>query len=763
MKRLHVEYILLAIFVLTFPVVAFISTLPSSSFRNDITEWGDHTSEAYQQFSDYRKEFGVNEFVVISWPGCDLDDPRVEEVTTKIETEFAGLVQQVSNGQRAYWELRDQGGLSETAALNRLGNVFISRDSGSTAVAFNLRQSASTDRGQVMTRLPEILRSSGVDPATANFAGLAHNLYMLDKEGLESPFRMVPLIMLVAFVLTFVFVRNIWLAFFINALGTYTGALAFNFVWLADVDMNAIIWPLPTLTMLLTVSAALHFLSYFEKAVELVLAGDRVAADVDLLDNQIDSRFSLQARRRISNNALRMAIKPMLCCVLTTAIGLSSLLLSSSSPVRQFGGFGTISILCAVGLLLLWFPKFLTLIRHADRIAARANNHLIEVLPQERPTDKNDGWVALAAITRQFRWSIIACSVLAIIWCSFGIPKIKTGSGLDNFFPPTHKELKDAIAVETSIGPLNSIELLLRFNDHDKNNDRSRIKGLKALSSRIVKETPFASCVSAATFSPVWEKRPSPLQKVVELKRLDLLRKRLVEAGFLSTNPQTQEEVWRISCRYSIEQHLHLPQLEKQLTEMVQKLFYRDDQLVFKGEELQIITTGEFVLFDSIDREFFRDLMLTYLTAWCAITVVVFLALQSTSSMLIAILPNLFPVVIVLGLTGHVGFSLDVASLMTASVALGIAVDDTLHFLLWHRDASCSDASACNPTEVTLRYCGKAMLQTSMILGSSIALYGLCGFLPTVRFGILLSAMLFAALIGDLILLPALVAKRKEG
>ena len=50
------------------------------------------------------------------------------------------------------------------------------------------------------------------------------------------------------------------------------------------------------------------------------------------------------------------------------------------------------------------------------------------------------------------------------------------------------------------------------------------------------------------------------------------------------------------------------------------------------------------------------------------------------------------------------------------------------------------------------------MVQTSMILGLSILLYAFCGFLPTVRFGILLSAMMFAALIGDLLLLPALMA-----
>ena len=89
-------------------------------------------------------------------------------------------------------------------------------------------------------------------------------------------------------------------------------------------------------------------------------------------------------------------------------------------------------------------------------------------------------------------------------------------------------------------------------------------------------------------------------------------------------------------------------------------------------------------------------------------------------------------------------------------------MDDTLYFLLWHQETlrrsnNSEEESVEEPICFTLRYCGTAMVQTSMILGLSIVLYAFCGFLPTVRFGILLSAMMFAALIGDLLLLPALM------
>ena len=122
------EKVLLVLFALTFPLVAYVSTLPPQRFRNEITEWGDLNSLAYQEFSEYRDKFGANEAVVLSWPGCDLNDPRVEKVAVGIETQLAGYVHNVFSGQRAYGVLRNEVKLTDAAALKRLRNVLIGQD-----------------------------------------------------------------------------------------------------------------------------------------------------------------------------------------------------------------------------------------------------------------------------------------------------------------------------------------------------------------------------------------------------------------------------------------------------------------------------------------------------------------------------------------------------------------------------------------------------------------------------------------------------------
>ncbi len=784
-----VELLLLGVFVVSFPLVVYVSTLPVASFRNEITHWGDRDSQTYQEFADYKNMFTGNEFVVVRWPGCDLKDDRVLDVSKGIKEQLSETVSQVSSGQSVYWTLRDDVGLSDSQARKRMRRVFIGEDDNSTALALRLTDAGRSDRAAVVETLTDILRQSGVDPAQAQFGGLGHNLYALDKEGLESPFRVVPLIMLLALVLTFVSIRHFWLALFINSLGVYTGCLAFNFIYWAAVDLNAILWPLPTLTMLLTVSAALHFLSYFRK-VASSFNSRTLLASVD--------QSALQRSRAISYEAFIMAWKPMLFCAITTTIGLASLQLSSSSPVRQFGLFGGISIVVACGLTLLWLPAFLTVIRYGQHREGAQTGQ------QEKPRSadaqlgaEGDQWSRLAWFTRKFRWPIIIASLASLVVMSLGIPKIKTGSDVQNFFPENHHVLADLREIEDATGPLNAVELLLEFSNPQRANDKSRIRGVQTLCAKIVETTAVDSCISAATFAPVWKKRARPMQAIAERKRVERLKAESQENGLLAVVPRAEnaatvdssengvpqpetdnlQETWRISCLYfgfresddsSNGGEVDLPKLCAQLNATSREVFMPEGDLVFDGESLEIITTGEFVVFDEVDRQFFSELMKTYLTAFVLISIVVLSVMRIPSSLWLALPPNLFPAVMVLGAAGHLGYTLDVASLMTASVALGIAVDDTLHFMLWWKHAgSASGAEGVqsgkvstlgDPIEQAMRYSGTAMTQTSFILGLSIVLYAFCGFLPTVRFGWLLCGMMFSALVGDLILLPALLA-----
>ena len=141
-----------------------------------------------------------------------------------------------------------------------------------------------------------------------------------------------------------------------------------------------------------------------------------------------------------------------------------------------------------------------------------------------------------------------------------------------------------------------------------------------------------------------------------------------------------------------------------------------------------------------------------------AIASVVGVLLRGSPAGLVSMLPNIFPAAVIFGAMGWHGTIVDIGAMMTASVAMGIAVDDTVHFLTWFRRGM---REGCNRKEATMlayERCAKAMFQTTMIAGLGLSVFALSSFTPTQRFGYLMLTMLTAALLGDLLLLPAILA-----
>lgn len=124
---------------------------------------------------------------------------------------------------------------------------------------------------------------------------------------------------------------------------------------------------------------------------------------------------------------------------------------------------------------------------------------------------------------------------------------------------------------------------------------------------------------------------------------------------------------------------------------------------------------------------------------------------------LISMLPNLFPVVIIFGLMGHGGVLVDIGTMMTASVAMGVAVDDTIHFLTWFREYIDRGLNRVQAVIETFRRVGAPMIQTTCVGGLGLFVFSLSTFAPTQRFGVLMLVLLVTAAIGDLLLFPALL------
>jgi predicted RND superfamily exporter protein len=169
------------------------------------------------------------------------------------------------------------------------------------------------------------------------------------------------------------------------------------------------------------------------------------------------------------------------------------------------------------------------------------------------------------------------------------------------------------------------------------------------------------------------------------------------------------------------------------------------------------VYTGVVPLVYKAQRTLLVGLVNSILLAFVLICVLMMAILRSPTAGLLSMIPNVFPIVVIFGFMGWIGSLIDIGTMMTASVAMGVAVDDTVHFLTWFRRGIMSGLDRRGAVRMAYERCATAMIETTVIGGLGLGVFALSTFTPTQRFGYLMMFLLSAALVGDLIFLPALL------
>jgi len=142
-------------------------------------------------------------------------------------------------------------------------------------------------------------------------------------------------------------------------------------------------------------------------------------------------------------------------------------------------------------------------------------------------------------------------------------------------------------------------------------------------------------------------------------------------------------------------------------------------------------------------------------TAAGIITVIMFFAMRSLSIGFLSLIPNVFPIALNFGIMGALGIPLNTSTALISAVALGIAVDDTIHFLTEYRLSRADGLAIPEAIHRSFREKGIGICASSVILVVGFGVLTLSSFVPTLTFGGLSSVIMITAWIGDMILLPA--------
>ena len=177
--------------------------------------------------------------------------------------------------------------------------------------------------------------------------------------------------------------------------------------------------------------------------------------------------------------------------------------------------------------------------------------------------------------------------------------------------------------------------------------------------------------------------------------------------------------------------------------------------------EDQVHLTGMMVLYNNMLQSLFRSQILTLGVVFVSILLMFWVLFRSVKLASIAIVPNILAAGLVLGMMGWMGIPLDIMTITIAAISIGIAVDDTIHYVHRFNNEFREDHDYWRAIKRSHDNIGRALFYTTLTISVGFSIMVMSNFVPTMYFGILTGFAMIVALFADLTLLPLLIARSK--
>ncbi|MCO5170564.1 MAG: MMPL family transporter [Planctomycetes bacterium] len=490
----------------------------------------------------------------------------------------------------------------------------------------------------------------------------------------------------------------------------------------AGVRIDTMTSLVPVLLLVIGVADALHLL--VEQRAQAALLGPGATGAA-----------SMQA-------ALRHVLVPCLLTSVTTAVGFGSLVLSPIPPIRAFGVAAALAALTAFAVTVVLVPALAALLP-----APRAKPG--QVVRMDR---------LAGAVVRRPRASL-ALGVLFTLACGLGWLRLEQDTDFLSFFPRDSRVRADALRIQERFIGIAPCELLVEGPPGTSRRPEA-LAALLAFERDLEREVPFvdltfsvADCVAVAhglTGGP--REVPADAAQVERLERLlqglaggELPFERLISAPG-GAHPEVE---WlRVGVRAQAVGSTRM----SDLVAAVRRL----EAAHLAPVGLKATPTGTAVVFSQTAETIMKGQVESFALAFVVIVGVMTCALRSLRLGALSTIPNVVPIVALIGAMGLLGIPFNSFNSMVASIALGIAVDDTIHVLLGYKRFS-ADRPLDAAVHETIAHEGMAVTSTSLVLAAGFSVLLLASFAPTAQFGLLTVVAIGAALLGDLVLTPALL------
>jgi uncharacterized protein len=454
---------------------------------------------------------------------------------------------------------------------------------------------------------------------------------------------------------------------------------------------------------------------------------------------------------------------------ITTIAAFASLVTSGIRPVIDFGWMMTLGIIVAFCLSFIFFPACLVLLPPLPSVSAK---DITKKLTN-----------AFASFTLNRTKLILLLGGLLALFCFAGVSQLQVENRFIDYFKPSTEIYRGMRVIDQQLGGTTPLDIVIDAN-------KDFFKYLKEIEAENKEPDPFAddpfSEASEKEIENYWfhseqllfaEKIHDYLESLPEIGKalsiattvkvlkilnddklpedydLALIRKLLPEdLKKIFMHPYLSKDANQIRFSARIEEVN--PKLNRgKLIEKIRKHLVEEMHL----EPERIHFTGMAVLYNNMLHSLYQSQILTLGTVFLGILIMFIILFKRVYLSVLAIIPNLLSAGLVLGIMGWFKIPLDMMTITIAAITIGIAVDDTIHYIYRFKEEFAKSGNYQDTLKICHGSIGRAIYYTSITVTFGFSVLTLSNFIPTIYFGMLTGVAMIVALLNNLTLLPALI------
>jgi predicted RND superfamily exporter protein len=728
--------------------VAFAPRANITHIDNDITAWFAKDDPVYRDYERFRDEFGGSRTLIValkadsadrlfSGPTLDFirkttgDIERVDTVERVASLSTATTVDATADGGESGLDVRkliDDGSGQTPADVRRralkddlIRGDLVSDDGAVTAIVVSFDEKRiDAVRAGVIQRIHDIVDPSLPPGVRAYYNGSLEISETYNRITLANQRTFTPPIFLVTLIAVYLSFRS-WRKMLLTIV-----AVGISLLW--------------TLGLYWLMGYSYNVLSSMLVPLIVVLA---IADDVHMMQHWDEERRHKSAEASFKATVAHLAT-PLLGASATTALGMASLATSNVVAVRAFGIGSAVGIMIDFMISLVFVPTILSLMK-PEMHETPHEKYLVQ--PMRR--------VAMFS-TRHPRAIIAAAAVLSAI-AMYGIRDLHVDTNHINFFGRSHPLVQSARVIDDELSGIYSFQIMLEGHP-DSLGTPENLQRMARLETELRKFPNVKKVRSVADYVRRVNKELHDGDAAADIVPSDSAT--VAQELFVFTlGGEGRHELERVVASDYSRAQIDV-KLRSMSSDVVLELIERTDALardIFKGTGVVATTTGSGRLFSTLDHYLVSSQINSFGTAFVTVFAVIFVIFRSFRFGFLTIAPNVLPVLAVLGVMGFLGISMNIATVMVASVALGVVDDDTIHFINRYRREVAAGASTDEAIGIATVHEGRASLTTAVINSLGFGVLLLSEYKPTAWFGGLLALTMTVAFLAEVFILPATI------